>query len=75
MELSQSTTRPRVKALVKKWISTGWLVVVRDRDDMRRERNFVELGAWPNADCSTAEGDATQGDAAAQTECATTTLL
>ena len=36
----------RIKSLLKTWLQTGALKVVRKLDDHRREREFVEVGQW-----------------------------
>lgn len=43
----QPSVRSAMKLLVRKWISEGWLKVVRRRDAKRMEREFVEPGESP----------------------------
>jgi hypothetical protein len=44
LDLDKSADKARVKGMIKQWIATKALVVVKRKDDRRRERDHVEVG-------------------------------
>jgi hypothetical protein len=46
LDLESAPLQNRVKSLLKTWIETGALKVVRKLDESRKEREFVEVGQW-----------------------------
>jgi hypothetical protein len=46
LDISRPAVRQRVKVLLATWIKNGMFVVAIGRDDSRRSRPFVRVGAW-----------------------------
>ena len=67
--------KSKLKSLINTWIKLGALIVVARPDKQRKPRDFVEVGDWEKATCSTAKSGAAQSDAQVKINCATTTLI
>lgn len=46
LDVGEPAVRKRVSAMLKIWIGSGALKIVRGVDKIRHARNFVKVGEW-----------------------------
>jgi AAA domain len=48
LDHSEKSARGKLKILMHTWVKNGALKVVSRKDEQRKNRNFIEVGAWAN---------------------------